>query len=345
MEVADFCFTGHAFSDGSLHGGCRKGHERAGWAGVMVDDAGLVTGGIYGTRPDLFPTSLRAELWGALMVLRHACPPITIWVDNSGVVDGYARGSSWCCSSDRPAADLWRLLWWKVDDLGGDDIEIRKVKGHATEAHIERGQSTAWHRAGIDHADHFAGRGSILAERLSPTSADSAACKQAQAWYKWLSTMVTQWPADATRRTSRQAIRHRSGRHRSRSRGDGVGDGSPAGGGDGGRVGDGSPACGGDGSCAGDASPAGGGDGSRVGDGSPAGRGGGPSRPSGSKAGTRPGHIAFGQGHEVYKSGMLYWCHICGAYAGFRFTDLKGPLLGACWQRAEGWTVGQVGQG
>ena len=206
VEVDDFQFTGDVFSDASVHAGCRKGNERAGWAAVMINDAGLVTGGIYGTCPDFFPTSLRAELWGALQVLRHALPPVTIWLDNAGVVDGFARGRSWCCSSDRPAADLWRRFWWKLDDLGGEGIDVRKVKGHANDADIESGASTPWQRNGNQHADFFAGRGSLLAEELSPTRADADLCKRASAWYSWLSHMVAHWPNDTTRRGPRHAI-------------------------------------------------------------------------------------------------------------------------------------------
>ena len=165
--VDDFQLTGDVFIDGSVLGGCRKGHERAGWAAVKVDGTGLVTGGIYGTCPDHFPTSLRAELWGVLQALRHAHLPIRLFVDNAGVVNGYARGRGWCCDSSRSACDLWRLIWSKVGDLGGEGVTILKVKGHATDADVEAGRSTVWHKNGNDHADHFAGRGSSLAEHLS----------------------------------------------------------------------------------------------------------------------------------------------------------------------------------
>ena len=77
----------------------------------MVDEEGLVLFGIYGTCPDFFPTSLRAELWGALQTLRHASPPVTLWVDNDGVVEGFRKGRAWCCDSSRPAADLWKAFW------------------------------------------------------------------------------------------------------------------------------------------------------------------------------------------------------------------------------------------
>ena len=62
VEVADFQLSGDAFSDGSVLMGGRKGNERAGWATVMIDRHGKVIGGIYGSCPDYFPSSLRAEL-------------------------------------------------------------------------------------------------------------------------------------------------------------------------------------------------------------------------------------------------------------------------------------------
>ena len=105
-EVGGFLFSGDVFSDGSVRVGFRKGHERAGWSSVMANDQGLVIGGVYGICAEYFPTSLRAELWGVLQTLRRACPPVTIFVDNAGVVDGFARGRSWCCRSTRSAVDL-----------------------------------------------------------------------------------------------------------------------------------------------------------------------------------------------------------------------------------------------
>eukprot|EP00972_Heterocapsa_arctica_P031709 4670412-Heterocapsa_arctica.AAC.1 len=85
--------------------------RRAGWACVLTDDTGAVIDGLYGTCPDPYPSSLRAEIWAVVEMLRLAVPPLTVWVDNQGVVDGWARGWQWCCASARPAADLWRRFW------------------------------------------------------------------------------------------------------------------------------------------------------------------------------------------------------------------------------------------
>ena len=72
----DFTFTGQAFSDGALIGPRPAAARRAGWACVLVDDAGAIIGGLYGTCPDRYPTSLRAELWGVVQLLPLASLPL-----------------------------------------------------------------------------------------------------------------------------------------------------------------------------------------------------------------------------------------------------------------------------
>jgi hypothetical protein len=302
VEVQDFQLTGDAFSDGSVLGGRRKGHERAGWATVMIDSQGLVLGGIYGTCPDFFPSSLRAELWGVLQTLRHACPPITIWVDNAGVVEGITKGRRWCCDSRRPAADLWRMIWWKVDDLGAEDegVLIRKVKGHATAADVEAGRSTVWHKAGNDHADHFAGRGSVLAEELSSTLQDREVFKQAKAWYRWLATLVANWPADTDRRkrkerSSQESPATSTGQTESKA-----------------------PAVEED--AAKDAAEDAAAKDAAAKD---------AAEDAAKEARRSASGIVLGRGHRIYISGRLHWCAICGAYAEQRFKSLKEACTGA----------------
>jgi len=205
---SDFTFTGQAFTDGAMRGRAPKVARRAGWACVLVNEDGQVIAGLYGPCPDLFPTSLRAELWAVIQLLHLALPPITIWVDNKGVVDGWARGRVWCCSSARPAADLWLQFWRLVEDIGIEGIQICKCKGHATEADVQAGRSTAFLKRGNDHADHFAGRGADVAEDQVPSEEAHAAYLEAKRWYAWLSTLAMHWPADTQERPAeRQAAK------------------------------------------------------------------------------------------------------------------------------------------
>ena len=111
---SDFTFTGVAFTDGAMKGRAPKAARRAGWACVLVDDSGLVIGGLYGSRPDHYPTAFRAELRAVIELLMLAVPPLHIWTDNQAVVDGWHRGKAWCCASTRSAADLWMRFWAKL---------------------------------------------------------------------------------------------------------------------------------------------------------------------------------------------------------------------------------------
>jgi len=192
---ADFTFTGHGFTDGALRGGATIRCWRSGWAAVLVSDCGKVIAGLYGPCPDPFPSSLRAELWAILMMLRLALPPLTIWTDSAGAVDGWFKGKEWCCSSSRPAADLWRSIWAILDDIG-PGVEIKKVKGHATEADVQAGRATQWQKDCNDHADHFAKHGAIVAEHKCPTELARGRYAVAVQWYRWLSELIANWPKD-----------------------------------------------------------------------------------------------------------------------------------------------------
>ena len=153
---------------------------------MLVDEAGLVIAGIYGPCPDAFPTALRAELQAVIQILRMALPPLTIWVDNQGVVDGWAKGKVWCCSSARPAADLWVQFWRLVEDIGTEELRIEKCKGHATAGDVAAGRATEFTRAANDNADHYAGQAADCAEWQSPSTAEKARYQEAKRWYRWL---------------------------------------------------------------------------------------------------------------------------------------------------------------
>jgi ribonuclease HI len=114
----DFTFSGNCFTDGSMVGNFPKAARRAGWAAIQVDSEGNVIAGIYGTCPDPFPTAMRAELWAIIQLLRQALPPVTVYTDCLGVIQGWRRGQAWCCSAARPMSDLWRVFWHQLSDVG-----------------------------------------------------------------------------------------------------------------------------------------------------------------------------------------------------------------------------------
>ena len=192
----DFTASGYAFTDGAMRFRAPKSARRAGWAWVVVDEQGQVIFGLYGPCPDPFPTAFRAELRAVCELLVLAVPPLTIWIDNSEVIQGWKKGRQWCCSSARSAADLWRVFWHRLEDIGEEGIELRKTKGHATEVDVQQGRSTDFERAGNEHADHFAGRGVDAALHQSPNQAEVLAYKEATGWYKWLSLLCSHWPKD-----------------------------------------------------------------------------------------------------------------------------------------------------
>ena len=170
--------------------------RRAGWAWVVVDDSGDVIFGLYGPCADPFPTAFKAELRAVCELLVVVVPPITIWIDNKEVLDGIAKGKQWCCASARAAADLWRTFWHKLEDIGGEGIDFVKTKGHATEADVQAGRSTAFQRRGNANADHYAGRGVDAAVSQSPNALAISGYKEATSWYKWLTLLCGSWPKD-----------------------------------------------------------------------------------------------------------------------------------------------------
>ena len=200
QAVEDFTFSGDVFADGALSGGGPKDAWRAGWAAVIVSPCGLTYAGRYGTCPDAWPSSQRAQLRALLEVLRRAAPPLRIWTDCAGILSGLKRGKKWCCCSSRAAADIWQAIWHILDDLGLDQVTVVKEKGHATEADVQSGRIAAWEKTGNEHADHFARYGSALAEHCVPSKLARNAYREAINWYKWLLVLAANWPNDVQQR-------------------------------------------------------------------------------------------------------------------------------------------------
>ena len=209
---ADFSASGDAFTDGALKGRAPRAARRAGWAWVVADPAGDVTFGLYGPCPDPYPTAFRAELRAVCELLMVAVPPLTIWVDNQEVLDGWAKGRKWCVASARTAADLWKWFWNKIDDIESENITLVKTKGHATEADVQAGRSSEFERKGNDNADHFAGRGVEVALHQSPNAQEIQSYKEAQSWYRWLTLLCAHWPKDADPKPRKKNVGKQEGK-------------------------------------------------------------------------------------------------------------------------------------
>jgi hypothetical protein len=164
--------------DGSLIGGA-AGLGATGWAAVALiaaaDGRGEGIGmAISGTMPNELPVhrkSGRAELWSVYQALRHAVEPGRIVTDYGGLIGGLARGERWTVRAASAHADVWRLIWRKLADFGGEGVwEFGKVKAHLGVAA----------KAGLEGAARLEVQGNEEADRLAKAQSRSHAWLLAQ---------------------------------------------------------------------------------------------------------------------------------------------------------------------
>jgi hypothetical protein len=80
-----------------------------------------------------------------------------------------------------------------VDDIGGTSgIQVRKCKGHATDEDVASGKSSIFLRAGNDHADYFAGRGVDIEDEEVPSQVQRQSYLVAKRWYLWLARLTAE---------------------------------------------------------------------------------------------------------------------------------------------------------
>ena len=134
----DLTFTGVVCCDGSKLGSTQW--AQTGWAAMSVSPDGEPLVMARGALPVALPvqrTIKRAELWALLGVLRHVELPCLIYTDHLAIVQGLAQGRRWCCSAARPHADVWRRIWFKIDDLDFPLDAVRHCKAHRSRAQME----------------------------------------------------------------------------------------------------------------------------------------------------------------------------------------------------------------
>ena len=86
--------------------------------------------------------------------------------DHQGILDGIAKGRKWCCAGSRPHADVWQMIWFKLDDFGFDDdecmVKVIKVKAHTSRTAQQQMTAELFLVKGNEEADLYAKLGSTL---------------------------------------------------------------------------------------------------------------------------------------------------------------------------------------
>ena len=187
--------TGRVYTDGSARGSFWK-VRRAGWAFVVLGEDGRWRWTAKGTVDGPDASSFRAELKALLEVLRVAVPPIRIFVDNKGVVDGVKKGEKWCTHSKSACADLWRKVWFLLNELEGQEVHVLKIKAHTTWWDVICGAIPYVDHLGNTMADKAAKEGMAAAESLAPTTAFRRQLQAALTWLKWVLMYTFEWVGD-----------------------------------------------------------------------------------------------------------------------------------------------------
>ncbi len=188
--------TGTVFTDGAYQGWFWKG-ARAAWAAVAATEDGVVLWRLQGVIGEPHPSILRAELMALREVLRMAAPPLTVYIDNKAVVDGFSRGRAHCTASTTDAADIWRDVWRLVEDIG-PGVSILKVRAHTTWWDVLAGRIEPFLRWGNDKADRAAKEALRIAISEAPHHGYNAQLSRAFLWAKWIVAYAASWVQDTT---------------------------------------------------------------------------------------------------------------------------------------------------
>ena len=91
---------------------------------------------------------------------------------------------------------MWRDFWHLANEMEVGDVELVKVKGHATDKNVADGLVSAFEKEGNSNADHFAKRCSAIAEAEYPTTLLVEHHRTAVRWYRWIAEFVQHWVGD-----------------------------------------------------------------------------------------------------------------------------------------------------
>jgi ribonuclease HI len=152
--------SGHVFTDGSLVCPDQPRYCAGGWSVVQIHPSThRVQVAYQGRVPFDDLDSTACEIYALLMSLAFVCGHITVHVDNAEVVHGMSRGKEYGVSTANKHAHLWRLVWAKIEDLGGSVeqwLSVVHVLAHTSQADVDAGVLTAFERSGNARADVLA---------------------------------------------------------------------------------------------------------------------------------------------------------------------------------------------
>ena len=183
---------GEVYVDGSFKG-IHSRSAMSAWAAVLLNKEGGWIWTMSGTIEEEHSTSYRAELKAVLEVLRIAVPPLTIYCDNLEVVKGRRKGKAWCTAAKKDCADVWRDIWFYLEDLG-EEVKIEWVKSHTSWFDVLMKRLTPQQFKGNGLADAAAKAARQRAERMAPAAAFNGHIYRAASWLKWLLDYATEWP-------------------------------------------------------------------------------------------------------------------------------------------------------
>ncbi len=183
--------------------------RRAGWAIVMVDNDGKLTGAIYGHLPwaeSGEQTAGHAEMYALRRAAELAVGDLRVLTDYREAAEGIHKGEAATTSPGMKHAAHWRAFWRAVD---GSSPSVEKVKGHVTEAEAGHDADRRWRRAGNNLADRMAKKGA-RAHYIGDQWAEAKSVARQQEDHadlcSWIGDSLAEW-ADEKRVRRKQADR------------------------------------------------------------------------------------------------------------------------------------------
>ncbi len=216
--------NGPVFIDGSALWPGNAEARRAGWSIVTIDDAGNMTGAIFGHLPrseSEEQTSGAAEVYALRRAAESCIGTLHAYSDYKEAVDGVQKGRAITTGPRVKHAAHWRAFWRAVD---GTQPTVVKVKGHATESEVMHDADLRWRREGNRHADRMAKRGA-RAHYAADQWAEAKATDQAQSSHAdlcaWIGTALGEWAPEKQvrrRQPDREAMQRRRQQKRNAAR-------------------------------------------------------------------------------------------------------------------------------